>query len=127
MLKDTFLAPVWGIPLREQNGLLHGHAMAFTIPWPKPQWPVGLGCPRGGLFPPPGASRRGIKVCAGAGLWLSKCLSSRIGGRAVALLCLSLSVTAAPVTPAHLLPCSCMCCNVVSHWVFRGFWEGEKL
>lgn len=127
MLKDPLLAPEWGIPLIEQNGLLHGDTKAFTIAWPKSQWPVGLDCPRGRLFPSSGASRRGIKACAGAGLWLSKCLNSCIGSRAVALLCPSSSVTAAPVTPAHLLPCSCMCCNVFSHWVFRGSWEGGKL
>lgn len=127
MLKDPLLAPVWGIPLREQNGLLRGDTMAFTITWPKPQWPVGLGCPRDRLFPPSGASRKGIKVWARAGLWLSKCLSSLIGSRAVALLCPSLSVTAAPVIPAYLLPCSCMCCSVFSCWVFRGSWEGVKL
>lgn len=127
MLKVPLLAPVWEIPLREQNGLLDDDPMAFTVTWLKPQWPVGLGWPRGRLTPSSGARRREVKVCAGAGLWLSKCLSSHTGSRAVALLYPSSSVTAAPVTPAYLLPCSYTCCNVFSHRVFRGSWEGVKL
>lgn len=108
MLKDPLLASVWGIPRREHNGLLDGDPMAFTITRPKTPWPAGLGWPCGSLNPPSGASRRGIQVCAGAGLWPSKCLRSRIGSGAVAFPCPSSSVTAAPVTPAYLLPCSCM-------------------
>lgn len=127
MLKDPLLALVWGIPLREQNALLGGDPVSLTITWPKPQWPAGLSWPWGRLIPPSGASRRGIKLCAGAGLWLSKCLSSSTDSRAVPALCSSSSVPAAPVTPAYLLPWSCMCCNVFSHWVFRGSWEGAKL
>lgn len=108
MLKEPLLAPVWGIPLRQHNGLLDGDPRAFTITWPRTQWPAGLGWPCGKLIPPSGVSRRGIKVCAGAGLWLNKCLCSCTGSRAVAFPCPSSSVAAAPVTPAYLLPCSCL-------------------
>lgn len=105
--------------------------MAFAIMWPKPQWPPGLGWPRGRLIPPSGASKRGIKgnkgMCWGWSVAEQVSLFPCIGSRADALLCPSSSVTAAAVTPAFLLPCSCMCCNVFSHWVFRGSWEGVKL
>lgn len=81
MLKDPLLASVWGIPRREHNGLLDGDPVAFTITRPKTQWPAGLGWPWGSLNPPSGASRRGIQVCAGAGLWPSVSVPALVAGQ----------------------------------------------